>query len=432
MEKKTLVNIFFITYSLIILVMFYLVFILDSFSSLSEVFYAIGKFSGLVAFLFLATLVILGDFGRLVDKVIGLDSIIKFQKRLALTTLFFVLSHPIFFILSDSYMANYLLPDFSYLPLALGTLSLYMFLIVGTCSILYKRISYNVWQGIHILTYVLFLSSLYHGFEIGTESKYYFMQILYGILFILFIIGVIYRTNIKLKQRFRGNFQIKKLIWETKDTYSLILENKNKIKTNFKAGQFCFLRINGHKLYARHPFTISSAPHSDLRFTIKLNGKFTNIASELKKGDEIILEGPFGIFTNKTKYKNLLFIAGGVGITPFMSLTLDIEKNKNKFNQNVNLIYCTRTKEDIIFRKEFDKINHSWFKKTYILSNEKTKLKGVHHGRINLDILKENLSNFENTMIYLCGPEPLKDAVKRDLETLGFPKKQIKSEDFFW
>ena len=276
----------------------------------------------------------------------------------------------------------------------------------------------------------MFVFSLYHAYNIGSESNYLFMQVFYVISGVLFVIGVIYRTNYKFKQRFKGNFIIKKIVWETKDTFSIIIENVNHLKVNFKAGQFCFLRINNKKLYARHPFTISSAPNEDLRFTIKLNGRFTKIASELKNGDEIVLEGPFGIFTNNIHSKNLLFIGGGVGMTPFMSLINDIKNHKNKYNQNVDLIYCCRKEEMIIFKKELEDINENWFNKTYFLSEEKNPSNNYIIGRVSKDFLEKKIKS--NQTIYICGPEPMKNAVKKYLNELGVDKSQIKTEDFFW
>src|SRR3989338_3998020 len=154
-------------------------------------------------------------------------------------------------------------------------------------SILYKRISYNVWQYLHILTYLLFFFSLYHATKTGSDYNFLPIKITYFIALIAIISGIAYRANYKIKQ-LSNKFYIKEIRKETEDTFTLVLETKNNFP--FKAGQFCFLRLKRKGIYARHPFTISSSPDEKyLRFTIKLKGRFTQEALNLKKGEEVIV-----------------------------------------------------------------------------------------------------------------------------------------------
>src|SRR3990167_10565299 len=93
-------------------------------------FYLLGKLAGLIGFLFLSLLIFSGDTARYFDRFFGMDKIIKFQRKFALFTMVFVLAHPIFFALSSKSILPYIMPDFSVIPLALGTISLYIFIIV--------------------------------------------------------------------------------------------------------------------------------------------------------------------------------------------------------------------------------------------------------------------------------------------------------------
>ena len=245
------------------------------------------------------------------------------------------------------------------------------------------------------------------------------------LLLVAIIIGIIYRTYYKIKQR-KDKFYVKDVKWETKDTFTLILKPNKKF--NFKAGQFCFLRLNKNKLYARHPFTISSSPEEeDLQFTIKLTGKFTKAVSGLKKSEEVILEGPFGIFTIEDKNKDLIFIAGGVGITPFMSMIKHHIKTGKK--QNILLLYGTRVYGSIIFKNYLDNIKEKWFKKRYVLSQEEYKM--CEKGNIDKRIIEKYVKNM-NSLFYICGPEPMKKFCINELIGLGINKEDIMIEDFFW
>lgn len=398
---------------------------------LSTLLYTIGKYFGIIGFAFLAFLIFSGDTARFWNKLFGLDKIIKFQRKFSLLTAIFVLFHPIFFILSGQSALNFIIPDFSALPLALGIVAAYLFIIVMIASSIYKRISYTAWQYIHVLTYILFFFGLYHAFNWGSDSDSWYMQLLYAISLIAVIIGIIYRTQYKIRKKYSGKFFIKNIQWETKDTFTLTIKPEKKFQ--FKAGQFCFLRLNKNKLYARHPFTISSSPdEDDLQFTIKNTGRFTKTASELKSGEEILIDGPFGNFIEQDNENDLVFIAGGVGITPFISIIKDHSNHKK--TRNITLVYGSRTKEDIIFKNKFDSIEENWFKKIYILSQDNcsSATNCIESGYITKTIVEKYVKNINNASFYICGPELMKDSAKKILKDLKIRKKNILVEDFFW
>ncbi len=410
------------------------VFGFDNFQNLKveSIFYLLGKLAGLTGFLFLSLLIFSGDTARFFDRFFGMDKIIKWQRKFALVTMVFVLLHPTFFVLSSRAILPYIIPDFSVIPLALGTISLYIFIIVIIASKIYKRISYNIWQYIHILTYLLFFFSLYHAVNWGSDYRLIPLKIIYGIVLIFLIMGIIYRAYYKIKQKCAGKFYVQEIKNETKDTFTLVLKPEKPF--SFKAGQFCFLRLDKDKLYVRHPFTISSAPKEDeLCFTVKLKGIFTKALSELKKGEEVIIDGPFGIFTIEDEQKNSVFIAGGVGIAPFMSMIKDKIIADNQI-QNITLLYGSKAKEDIIYKEQLDNIKKDWFKKIYILSNNRffSETREYETGYINKEIIKKYVKKINKSSFYICGPEIMKNSIRKILDELGVNKQNIMIEDFFW
>lgn len=398
---------------------------------IAEVFYLSGKLTGLLGCLFLSFLIFSGDTARYFDRFFGMDKIIKFQRKFALATMIFVLLHPIFFILSSKSILSYIIPDFSVIPLASGIVSFYIFMMVIIASKMYKKISYDVWQYIHIFTYILFLFSLYHAFNWGSDSGNWLVRVIYLISLMAVIIGIIYRTSYKLKQKHAGKFFVKDIRKETKDIFTLALRPEKIF--SFKAGQFCFLRLNKDRLYARHPFTITSSPIEDeLRFTVKLTGRFTKVLSELKKGEEVIIDGPFGIFTVEDNNKDLVLVAGGVGIAPFMSIIKD--KTEHNKAQSIVLLYGSKTEADIIYKEQLDNIKKDWFKKAYILSDNHlfSRTCGCEAGYIDEKIIKKHVKNINNSLFYICGPEFMKNSLKETLNDLGVNKQNIIVEDFFW
>jgi predicted ferric reductase len=396
--------------------------------SAGVLFYAFGRFAGMMGFIFLSSIIISGDTARFFDRWIGMDKIIKFQKKFAVFTTIFVVSHPIFFMLSDSFYLNYLLPSASSLPMALGTISLYIFAVVMTASVLYKRVSYNAWQIIHIATYFLFFFSLFHAINLGSDTQSLGVRILFGTLAAAVIGGAVFRTVYKVRQ-FSNRFEVVSLRWETKDTFTIAIKSNKDFR--FRAGQFCFLRLNKDKLYARHPFTVSSSPGSaNLEFTVKLEGRFTKAASKLSIGDSVIVEGPFGVFTVSEQEKPLVFIAGGVGITPFMSMLDDMVNRKTE--RDVTLIYGSRKKADTIFKKRLDGLALPGFRKVYAYSEENQVGPGEEKGFITKDILKKHVKDPKGSLYYICGPEGLKKSVLKALDQMGVKKDNIFIEEFFW
>jgi ferredoxin-NADP reductase len=223
--------------------------------------------------------------------------------------------------------------------------------------------------------------------------------------------------------------KVEDIKWENKSVFTLKLRPEKKIV--FKAGQFCLIYMKLKEHYEKRPFTISSSPYDEtLDFTIKLYGEFTNALSNLKKDEEVIVEGPFGNFTIEDDEKNLIFIAGGVGVTPFISMIR--ERIHSRKRQKITLIYAAETKEDILFKEELDNIKEEWFKKVYVLSQEKIEEEGYLHGRINREIIEKfvDTSEIKNTIFYLCGPMQMVKDMKEILISIGIDKENIKFEIF--
>jgi predicted ferric reductase len=391
--------------------------------TLNNLLYEIGKWMGVVGFTFLSVLIFSGDTARFFDRLFGLDKIIRFQKKFSYYISIFILMHPIFFIISGTGLKEILIPDFVYLALSLGIIGFYIFATIMVASYLHKFISYKLWQYLHFLNYILFGFVLYHSIFWGSDLEN--LKILYFILTIMVFIGLIYRTIYKIKNAFSGKFIIDKITKENEDIYTVTLKAPKKIK--YIAGQFAFLRINKKDIYTRHPFTFSSSPNEEnVSFTIKKSGLFTKTVETLDVGCEIKFDGPFGKFTPDYK-KDLVLIAGGVGITPFISIIKDrLYKDKN---QNIILLYAVRNEKDLIFKKFFDSINKNWFKVIYILSAETNDK--YYHGYIDENLIKENVKNIDS-LFYICGPEPMKKSLINIIKNSGFNKKNIFSENFFW
>lgn len=190
----------------------------------------------------------------------------------------------------------------------------------------------------------------------------------------------------------------------------------------FIPGQATEVAVNDKDwIKEKRPFTFTNLPGDDhLEFTIKTypahNG-VTNRLLKLKRGDELIIHDVWGAIHYKGKG---LFIAGGAGITPFISI-LRYLKSIND-TENNRLLFANKTRKDIILETELNFLLRG--NVINILSEEV--INGYNHGFITEQILKE-LIHPDDTL-YLCGPPPMIDAVTKHLPNLGVSDKSVVME----
>jgi len=208
----------------------------------------------------------------------------------------------------------------------------------------------------------------------------------------------------------------------THDVKSFIVKRPDNYK--FEPGQATELAINKKGWDDKgRPFTFTSLPDDNfLQFIIKIypsHKGVTNELSSLKAGDEVILHEVFGAITYQGRGT---FIAGGAGITPFVSIFRQLQKNTELLGNR--LIFANKTKDDIILKEEFEgQLGDDFIN---ILSEEEAK--GYPHGKLTKDFLEKNISGHTGRF-YVCGPPPMNDAVIEQLNGLGIPDASIVTEE---
>jgi ferredoxin-NADP reductase len=193
----------------------------------------------------------------------------------------------------------------------------------------------------------------------------------------------------------------------------------------FKAGQATDIVINLPEWKEeRRPFTFTSLNDWDhLEFTIKIyddHEGVTNQLGKLKPADELILHDIFGAIQYKGEG---VFIAGGAGVTPFIAIFRQLQKD-GKIGNN-KLIFSNRTSADIILKDEFEKMLGDNFINT--LTDEPASQ--YDHRRIDEAYLRENIKDLSQ-YFYICGPDPMIESVSNDLQKIGVAKDKIVIEEF--
>ncbi len=245
---------------------------------------------------------------------------------------------------------------------------------------------------------------------------------------IFFIIGTASYLYTEIFGRFFGKyipFTVEAVNHPNASSTEVVLRAKNKKLQNRRAGQFLFVRFpSDSTLDESHPFTISSAPGLDVeRLTIKASGDFTRaLFASLKPGVDAIVEGPYGMFDYKTGGQKQIWIAGGIGVTPFLSFVRDMNGD---LAHDVDFYYTCRHPEEAVF---VDEIQSAATKNPRLKVHVRYSAKD---GSLTIEqILADAGGKVDDRHVYLCGPLPMTQAFESKFLALGVPSEHIHFEEF--
>ena len=283
---------------------------------------------------------------------------------------------------------------------------------------------YNDWKKLKRWIGIFFILAFFHSLTVNAlDAK---TAITWTMMF--FIIGTVSYLYTEvfgglLKKFLRYNVEAVRHP-NNSSTEVTLRPRKEPIKKQ-RAGQFLFVRFPKDKaLNESHPFTISSAPAEDvLRLTIKASGNFTrDLFARLREGTDAVIEGAYGMFDYKTGGPKQIWIAGGIGLTPFLSFIRDMN---GSLAHDVDFYYTVRHPEEALFMDEIR------------AADERNPHLKVHirfsatEGSLTMDhILKNTEGNIKDYNVYLCGPLPMIQAFETKFLALGLPQNQIHYEEF--
>jgi predicted ferric reductase len=285
--------------------------------------------------------------------------------------------------------------------------------------------TYEGWKNIKQYIGIFFIIAFIHSLTIGNP-----LHALTAITWVqlFFIFGALSYLYTELFGRFFKKYlpyQVVAVKHPNASTTEVTMRAKKTPIKRQHAGQFLFVRFPNDKvLNESHPFTISSAPQEDvLRLTIKASGDFTReLLSRLKEGTDAIIEGAHGMFDYKTGAAKQIWIAGGIGLTPFLSFIRDMNEN---LAHDVDFYYTVRHPEEALFR---DEITAAAEKNPRL--NARIRCSATDGSLTVEDIVKNTSGNLNERDIYLCGPLPMIQAFEKKFVALGVPQNNIHYEEF--
>jgi len=204
------------------------------------------------------------------------------------------------------------------------------------------------------------------------------------------------------------------------DTMEISLEPDGKALT-YQAGQFAFVSLLGSGKKELHPFTISSNPSDSLlRFTIKSLGDYTsNLQTSLKGGTKAKVLGPYGLFNyKKAKYQKQIWLAGGIGITPFLSFVKELGKD-----DDITLVWSVNSADQANYKDEIEKSVSGKPKVNFVLWDTDTK------GHFAIEKMYKSATIKEHS-VFICGPDVMRESYIKQLLQKGVSIRDIHYEEF--
>lgn len=201
----------------------------------------------------------------------------------------------------------------------------------------------------------------------------------------------------------------------------------------FRAGQFAWLKIGSSPfVFEEHPFTIASTaerPHIK-EFTIKALGDFSELLIGMRPGRRIYLDGPYGRFTiDDVRSSGFVFIAGGVGITPIMSMLQTLADRRDKSSHL--LLIAAHAERDLMMLAELDRLRDRLDLAVVPVVQDHGPYWDGETGRIDARMLDRVLPRrTRHNDHFVCGPPGMVTAVWRQLRNRGIPAKRIHTEQF--
>ncbi|MEI8364529.1 MAG: ferric reductase-like transmembrane domain-containing protein [archaeon] len=391
---------------------------------------ALGRITGLIGtYLFLIQILLISKI-KFIENTYGHDKLSRIHHYNGIVAFGLLFLHGLFLTIGYKLISNIsflsqLLKFIGGDEIGAAIFAFVILIIIIILSITLSKIKmkYELWYLTHLFTYLVIILAFSHQIENGMDLYSNNAFLVYWYVLYIIIIGllVVYRFLVPIYNYYVHRFVVSRVVKENQDIVSIYIRGNKLNRFKFKAGQFGIFRFLDKTFYEAHPFSFSRA-HSEieLRISIKNLGDFTSKVHEIKRGTPIIIEGPLGTFhKDRIKHKNVVLIAGGIGITPIRSLIEELTLDPSR---EITLIYSVKDDKDIVFREELNSLKEKNHNHYYHSSNK--------FGHLNEDKLRNVILNPTTTDFFVCGPPGMTNHIIKLLKRMGVSKKRIHHEKF--
>lgn len=408
-----------------------------------------GRILGLSGLVLLGGTLLLGARPGYLERYLGLGNLLRMHRPLGLLTLCCLLAHALLLTSRHALLAGQswlkIVTFYAQLPeMLLGQLGLGMLVFAGGAALLgkYRLLKYSVWKKVHLLGYAGVSLGLLHALFRGGQMGSPVLLALWVVTFYCLLDGGIRRFLKVLARRNWLPYSVGKVTPENRNTVSVsfLPEDMEHKLENVRPGQFLMLRLQGKGGWSEpHPFSIVSQPEGeDVCVSIKREGPFTVNAHALQPEDKVLVCGPYGSFcADALEQPRVCCIAGGVGITPFLSLLRTMRTMEKP--PEVRLVWSVRTYDQAFALEELRELkkvlpleltllcSREFGERLIALDGKDIRLEA---GRVNATHLR--MCVMRGASIYCCAPAEMQKSVVALFRDLGIKPGEIQRENFSW
>lgn len=390
-----------------------------------SVWHLLGQVTALLGTVFLAWSFILSSRWRWLESWFGgLDQVYKVHHIMGGLAFVFLTQHPMSLALNVLPNFNLAMKYFwfsSSFSYNLGILAFYVMVGLLIFTFLIK-LPFGVWKRTHEFFGLTLLFGLMHTLVISSDVS----RDMYLRAWMIFWLGISVLAYVYIRFLYgvigpKHKYIVEK-ICQLGDVIDMTLKPLDK-KMKFWPGQFAYLQFAGFS--ERHPFSVASKPTDhNLRFGIKILGDNTLKMKDLPIGTEVSVWGGYGKFGEKINWDmDMVFVAGGIGLTPFLSILESVKEKPRK--GNVYLYYCFRDMEDRVFQPDVMRLKDEG------AIDHLCEVCSSKDGRLSVEKIATDLGgNIEGKRFFLCAAPAMMADIKTQLINLGVNSRNIINEDF--
>lgn len=396
---------------------------------------AVGQLTGLYAALAVLLGLVLISRAPWLERRYGMDRMTHFHRYTGFTAASLMIVHVVTITLGYAWDTDITIWDqivdsvrhYPYVVNAVIGFGLLMVVAGTSLRVLRRSLAYEHWWFVHVVAYAGVALAFGHQTAVGSDFVTDGWAVAYWSLLYLSAAVLIfgYRWVTPLLLALRHRFRVSAVDREGTDAVTVVLEGRDLERLPAQAGQFFLLRaLTLRGFWKAHPFSLSAPPDGEsLRFTIKALGDDTTDLQTVPVGTRFAIEGPYGGFLHfRSTERKVLYIAGGVGITPFRGLIDEVERP-----EEVALLYRNRSRDDALFLDELETLSRV---RGFDLRLSFSRIRGGDPQPFEPDKLLAFVPDVADREVFVIGSPSLISAARKGLRGAGVPTRRIHYENF--
>lgn len=413
---------------------------LGRFSNLGSSLTAVGIIAGLTATNALLLMLLLSARVSFIDKTLGQPRATALHSKLGDWVVAGLGVHAVFVLVGYSLMDGISwLDEFGLLwgeatdfILAVAGMTTLLVVVLSSIVAARRRLPYEVWHAIHLVSYVAVGLSIPHMFSMSGLLAQGAWQRAYWIA-ILVVTGaalLVFRFLVPLVTSLRHQIRVAAVRTAGPDAYSIEFTGRSLDRLGIQGGQYLHWRFLAKGLWwHQHPFSVSAAPRRDqLRVTVRTLGRGTAQLQGLRPGTRVMVEGPYGTFTaSRRAGRRMALVAAGIGITPIRAILEEARFAPG----DVTVILRSPTPGELYLLDEIKRLCQRKGARLISLTGHRAPGRWVPATAAETPI-GEWIPNVADTDLYVCGPAGFIDSVVAEARAAGASSGRIHTEKYDW